>query len=304
MPAKINLINQKIGELTVKKETHKRKNNSIVWECECSCGTICEFSTKELRSDGVMACKNCAVKRQPQTNLTEDIVLKKYNHLTVLEKTELKSGGKILYKCQCDCGNPNFVYASRTDLINSHTQSCGCVKFKYKKGDIINNRLILSPYSSKNETSTNKDYHYYLCKCLLCNNIYDASAQTLEKTISCGCLNASIGETFIANLLDTHNISYQKEYVFMELPSLRYDFAIFENNEIIRLIEFDGEHHFAENIKNSGWNTQSHYEKTIKNDIIKNEFAKKKNIPLVRIPYQERYNLSLELLMSNQYLIK
>ena len=68
-----------------------------------------------------MACKNCAIKRQPQTNLTEDIVLKKYNHLTVLEKTELKSGGKILYKCQCDCDNPNFVYASRTDLVNGHT---------------------------------------------------------------------------------------------------------------------------------------------------------------------------------------
>lgn len=33
MPAKINLLNQKIGNLLVIEETNKRKNKSIVWKC-------------------------------------------------------------------------------------------------------------------------------------------------------------------------------------------------------------------------------------------------------------------------------
>ena len=38
MPAKINLIGQKFGKLTVIKETKERKNKSIVWICKCDCG--------------------------------------------------------------------------------------------------------------------------------------------------------------------------------------------------------------------------------------------------------------------------
>ena len=54
MPAKINLLNQQIGDLLVIKETNKRKNKSIIWECRCKCGNIEEFSTKELRNDGII----------------------------------------------------------------------------------------------------------------------------------------------------------------------------------------------------------------------------------------------------------
>ena len=54
VPAKINLIGQTIGKLTVLEETSKRKNKSVVWKCQCDCGNIVEYSTKELRSDGLI----------------------------------------------------------------------------------------------------------------------------------------------------------------------------------------------------------------------------------------------------------
>ena len=38
-----------------------------------------------------------------------------------------------------------------------------------------------------------------------------------------------------------HNIEYKSEYIFEDLPNRRYDFAIFKDNQIVRLIEFDGE---------------------------------------------------------------
>lgn len=41
-----------------------------------------------------------------------------------------------------------------------------------------------------------------------------------------------------------------------------------------------------------------------KRDKVKNNYALTHNIPLVRIPYWERDNITLDMIMGNQYLIK
>lgn len=295
MPSKINLIGQKFGKLTVIEETKERKNKSVVWICKCECGRQEKFSTKELRSDGIIQCHCCGNNRKPNSNLLENIIGKKFNSLTVLEKTEKRAGGKILYKCKCDCGN--ITYVNRTDLQSGHILSCGCVKLKYKKGDIINNKKILD-LNGYQQHDKSKHHHYYRCKCLLCGREYDALSQTLEKSIGCGC-QKSIGENNIKQILDNNNIQYIREYVFPG-TLYRFDFAILNNKkEIIRLIEFDGQQHFEKNIKNSGWNTLEHYLKTNQHDKRKNQIAIQHNIPLVRIPYWERYNITLDMLMRD-----
>ena len=298
MPAKINLLNQKIGKLLVIEETNKRKNKSIIWKCQCDCGNIEEFSTKELRSDGIIQCHQCGNSRKPQINLTENIIGKKYNHLTVLEKSEKRIGGKIGYKCQCDCEKKTILYVSKTDLENNHTTSCGCTRRKYKINDIIFNKQIIGYIGSKN----NNGHYYYKVKCLLCGREYEALGQTLEKTVGCGC-QKSIGEFNIIQILQQNNIKYYKEYCFPN-SLLRFDFALLDkDNNIYRLIEFDGEQHYEQNIKNSGWNTYEKYQYTLKNDLKKNQIAKDNNIPLVRIPYWERDNITLKLLLEDKYLI-
>ena len=298
MPAKINLLNQKIGKLLVIEETNKRKNKSIVWKCQCDCGNIEEFSTKELRSDGIIQCHQCGNSRKPQINLTENIIGKKYNHLTVLEKSEKRIGGKIGYKCQCDCEKKTILYVSKTDLENNHTTSCGCARRKYKIGDIISNKQIIGYIGSKN----NNGHYYYKVKCLLCGREYEAIGQTLEKTVGCGC-QKSIGEFNIIQILQQNNIKYYKEYCFPN-SLLRFDFALLDkDNNIYRLIEFDGEQHYEQNIKNSGWNTYEKYQYTLKNDLKKNQIAKDNNIPLVRIPYWEKNNITYTMIMGDKYLI-
>ena len=53
------------------------------------------------------------------------------------------------------------------------------------------------------------------------------------------------------------------------------------------------------------WNdTQDTLEQRQERDRIKNEYALSHNIPLVRIPYWERDNITLEMIMGDQYLIK
>lgn len=130
---------------------------------------------------------------------------------------------------------------------------------------------------------------------------YEALGQTIDNTISCGC-QRSIGEFNIINILNKNNIQYQKEYVFKN-SKYRFDFALLKDDKPYRLIEFDGEQHYENNIKNSGWNTYEKYEYTLQNDIAKNKLAKEYNIPLVRIPYWERDNITLDLLLKNKYLI-
>lgn len=299
MPAKINLKDQIFGKLLVLEETDKRKNKSVVWKCQCQCGNIVELSTKELRSDGIIQCPSCGVDREPKIKRREDIIGKKFNHLTVLEKTNKLGGGKILYKCECDCPDHNIVYVNRTDLQNGHTKSCGCIKRKYQIGTIINNRKILSFEVSDKEHKK----IYYKCRCLFCGREYLATPQTLDHTTSCGC-QKSLGEFYLISLFKENNIPFIKEFSFPN-SLLRFDFAILNSDQQpIRLIEFDGEQHFIENIKNSGWNTLSKFEYTQQKDLEKNQLAKKYDIPLIRIPYWERENLSLKIVFSDQYLQK
>ena len=67
------------------------------------------------------------------------------------------------------------------------------------------------------------------------------------------------------------------------------------------MIEFDGEQHYEQNIKNSGWNTYEKYQHTLENDMKKNQIAKDNNIPLVRIPYWKRDEITMEILFGTKY---
>ena len=63
------------------------------------------------------------------------------------------------------------------------------------------------------------------------------------------------------------------------------------------MIEFDGIQHFEE----QDYFTHN-LEETQKNDMIKNNYAKANNIPLVRIPYYERDKITLEMILGDKYL--
>ena len=102
-------------------------------------------------------------------------------------------------------------------------------------------------------------------------------------------------------------INYKKEYSFESLigknqRKYRFDFAIIQNNQVIRLIEFDGEQHFSSG--RGTWKNRDSLEDIQSRDQEKNEWAAAHNIPLVRIPYWERDNITLDMLLGDQYLVK
>ena len=104
-----------------------------------------------------------------------------------------------------------------------------------------------------------------------------------------------------------NNISYKKEYTFDDLKGkrnrfLRFDFGILKDNILIRLIEFDGQQHYSIRTGIWGESEESLIERQHR-DKEKNEYALSHNIPLVRIPYWERDNITLEMLMGDKYLV-
>ena len=139
------------------------------------------------------------------------------------------------------------------------------------------------------------------CKCD-CGKETDVASKHLiyGSTQSCGCAY-SLGETHIKDILDKNLISYKKEYTInINNLRLRYDFAIYENNKIIRLVEFDGPHHHK---KQTFQVSEKQCNITQQHDLIKNQWAKEQKIPLVRIPYSQRDKITLDTIFSNKYLI-
>ena len=56
----------------------------------------------------------------------KDLTGQKFGRLTVLNKTDKRKNGHVVWHCQCDCGNEIDV-PSRY-LTTGYTLSCGCLK--------------------------------------------------------------------------------------------------------------------------------------------------------------------------------
>ena len=104
-----------------------------------------------------------------------------------------------------------------------------------------------------------------------------------------------------------NNIEFKRECSFINFVNLttgrlyRYDFALLKDNNIVRLIEFDGEQHF--NSTRGTWQNHESLQEIQERDKIKNEYAKSHNIPLVRIPYTERDRMTLDMILGDKFLI-
>lgn len=232
-----------------------------------------------------------------------DLTGQKFNRLTVLERDISRKTGRTLWKCQCECGNICVVDAKH--LRSGHTKSCGCLQkekvskimkeqiqplgAKAKEKDLIGQQFGLLTVIEFDCIKNNKKYWKCACQC---GNICIGSGSDLvtRHKNSCGCLKISVGELTISNLLKEHNIEFVTEKTFegcVYKQKLRFDFYV--NNNY--LIEFDGRQHYEVDNK---WTTKESLEENQLRDNIKNEWCKKNNIPLIRIPYTHSREIQIE----------
>ncbi len=256
--------------------------------------------------------------KQIPVGKAKDLTGKKFGHLTALYRTENKKT-QTMWVCKCDCGKIKPMPAQY--LVKTNDPSCGCqnrikasnrMKAYNEKQRTINigdrfGKLTVIEYEGlRKQASRNKNESWYICKCDCGSPQKSIRGNDLVtgRTISCGCIS-SAGEMVIKDILNEYNIFYKTEYTFSDLKNpktnypLRFDFAVFDNTELKYLIEFDGRQHFDG--PEATWAHSSSLEDIQYRDKLKNEYCKKHNIILKRIPYTELPYLSYEKIIGATY---
>lgn len=107
--------------------------------------------------------------------------------------------------------------------------------------------------------------------------------------IRCPYCYRSKGEEVIREYLTTNNYSFKEQFKIKECKNIRplpFDFALFESNKLICLIEYDGAQHYEKKFNSN----EKEFLRIQQNDQIKNEFCKSKKIILIRIKYVRSEN--------------
>jgi hypothetical protein len=126
-----------------------------------------------------------------------------------------------------------------------------------------------------------------------CGTIFHRTPSHILEGRLCPCQKVkSKGESKIEDFLINNNFTYDTQFTFKDckdVKSLPFDFAIFKDNVLMMLIEFDGEQHYK-HIRFGGISEEKakhNFETNIFRDQIKNNYCKGNRILLLRIPYWE-----------------
>ena len=305
MKSKIE-VGMRFGALTVKERDYSKSSKNAYWFCECDCGKIVSKAAQGLSNGQTICCDRykCPYKKQ----LGKDLTGQRFGRLIALNATDKRINNSIVWIFQCDCGNIKEIESS--SVVSGRTKSCGCLKSetdKQTKNTWTN--LIGQKFGHltviKRAESDKYGHARWECQCDCGNpNHIIVLADNLKKnhTLSCGCDKRSHGEIKVEQLLQNNNIQFIQEYKAFKFSSgmwARFDFYV--NNKYI--IEYDGETHYLYNMH--GWHNKDQLKAQQERDIIKNQWCKDNNIPLIRIPYTHLKELCIEdlLLETSKFII-
>lgn len=301
------IYNERFGKLVALYPYGKTTDNKILWLCKCDCGNYCGVTAKRLcsktkptRSCGCLRLERV---REEQGAFKEGDII---GGLKVLKRFEDKSLVQCLY-CQkeYEIKSCSLLSLIRNNIKNS---SCGCQKGRLitenkiidLSGETFGDTVVLETLKQvKNHSAINK------CQCS-CGKIFYATSRQLKerKIVSCGCQDKlSYGAAYIKNLLDTNNIIYTQEYTFEDLKGdkecLRFDFALFDNNKLVGLIEYNGQQHYT---PISIFGGQEEFERRQKYDERKIKYCNDKNIELMIISYKDVYDIKIEDILERMHI--
>lgn len=178
-----------------------------------------------------------------------------------------------------------------------------CLKYHSLEGKIFGYLSVLEYVKH-----TKYNQVVYKCYCNLCGSTEElighriTSGQMWDRCSKCRASN-SIGERFVYDFLTSKKIKFTEQQTFSGLTgqhaALRFDFAIWDNDKIIGLIEVQGAQHYKPIEFFGGeerFKIQSDY------DNRKREYCLSNNIPLLEYSYIDVENKNLAPL--NNFLIQ
>ncbi len=196
-------------------------------------------------------------------------------------------GNKIKVKIICD-EHGVFEQKPNSHLLGIGCDKCGKIEMAKKKS--LKKEEIIKRMT-KNHKINAYDYSLVDYKTIdtkvkiICNQCKSIFKQTPNAHINqkqgCPKCKSSKGENEIRSYLQKNNIEFEEQKYFKELGKSRYDFFLPKLNT---LLEYDGVQHF-EPVKYFGG--EERFVKNKYRDEIKNQFAFKNGIRLIRIAYTD-----------------
>lgn len=196
-----------------------------------------------------------------------EVVCKKHGLFTINASNHLYSG----YGCSI-CSQELYLTNRRQDFFNLVNKKFNNF-YSYYKEDYVNSDSSIRIVCPKHgEFTMLARYHRHGTNCPKCNV-------------------QSKGEVLIEKILLDKIVDFKKQLRIKDCKDKRplpFDFAIFKENCLIALIEYDGEQHFSEGAFHSSKESfiilKSH-------DKIKTEYCLKNNLSLLRISYVDKQKI-------------
>jgi len=276
-------------------ERGKQHNKTVICEVEkrgkkryfkVKCN-ICEFELF-LGTSYFHSCKKCYDDRRFYTK--EDFVFKSNNKHPGKYDYSLTEYINSETKVKIICNQCNTIFEQRPSC---HLSGHGCPKCPKRKNCKTSNK---EDFSLKSYNKHPGKYDYSLVqyinamtkvkiKCNACNNIFMQRPNDHLSGKGCPKCNESKGEIKVARYLSDKNIKFTPQKTFQTLRNIGLLKCDFYLEDLNLLIEYDGEYHHKPVRGSTTENKQKNLEVTQRRDKIKDEWARKNNIPLLRIPY-------------------
>lgn len=184
----------KIGYLTLLER--KKKDKRAYWLCHCDlCGNEKEIREDSLKSGKQISdgCYNTSKERSEKAKLKhpiEDLTGMIFGDLTVTGLSDKRVGKKILWICNCSCGNTVEVWSA--NLKNGNTKTCGSLFHRqHHLEDLWKNTLDdLTGMRFGNWNVLERDGNFqptrWFCQCVLCGTIRSVLSVNLKNGTSTG----------------------------------------------------------------------------------------------------------------------
>lgn len=283
-------------------DEYRGNNSKIKYKFKCNCGKEFEdyLSSAFTRKGGCGSCENVDIDKD--FNLFHKSVLNSYNKFLGKLK-ELNYNLLSKYKnssstVEIECLKHDYRWKTKPCYVLEGFGICEKCKEELRIANKIKKqeKLFLNKINNDKFIKLVGDFKGLHVKtkfkCSTCQNEWETKPMYYYFYNSrCPKCKASKGELLIMEYLEDKNIRYKHEYIFNDLKgkknrNYRFDFAILgPRGGVKALIEFDGIMHYKKKMKNQ--NLLDGPER----DRIKSDFAKKKNIKLIRIPYWDINNI-------------
>ena len=293
--------------LLTSKENYKNASQKL--DIKCSCGNIYKISFSDIKRFKQYNCPKCSDIKRVNDMKNKDIDnLNYYNYnqvKSIINNTDSKLLSTNYNTCydklelKCSCGKTyyqSFTHISNKIKTNKPILCPDCMKnisddkFRLNECDIKHKIMELYGYEKFKIVDFNKyknnktkiEFIHADCG----HKFYSTLHNILVAERSCpNCENNhTLGIRKIIKFLENNNITYELEKKFNDCKYKRLlPFDIYLNS-YNALIEFDGEQHYK-SIDYFGGDES--FELCKIRDNIKNEYCKNKNIPLLRIKYNQ-----------------